>query len=175
MVAWWVNLLVLAVAAAAPLRAPGLAPTPPMGWMSWEIFRCDIDCQAHPDACINEQLYKAQTDALVAGGYLAAGYNGIHIDDCWMQLNPPRDAAGRLVPNKERFPSGFKALGDYMHNKSVAFAIYTAESATTCAGYPASKGHETVDADTFASWGVDYLKVRLAWLMSSMVARGRHL
>lgn len=136
-----------------------LSPTPPMGWMSWEVFRCDIDCTAHPDACINEALYKGQTDRLAADGYLAAGYNGIHIDDCWMQLKPIRDQSGRLVPDKNRFPSGFKALGDYMHRKNVSFAIYTAESATTCAGYPASKGYERVDANTFASWGVDYLKV----------------
>ena len=98
-------------------------------------------------------------------GYLAVGYNGIHIDDCWMRLKPARDAQGQLVPDPSRFPSGFKALGDYMHNKSVKFAIYTAESDTTCAGYPASKGHEQVDADTFASWGVDYLKVRAFQLL----------
>lgn len=133
--------------------------TPPMGWMSWEIFRCDVDCDDNPTSCINEALYKAQTDALVAGGYLAAGYNGIHIDDCWMQQHPPRDAQGRLVPNATRFPSGFQGLGDYMHAKGVKFAIYTAESPNTCAGYPASEGYETVDALTFASWGVDYLKV----------------
>eukprot|EP01064_Diplonema_japonicum_P028952 TRINITY_DN4567_c0_g2_i2.p1 TRINITY_DN4567_c0_g2~~TRINITY_DN4567_c0_g2_i2.p1 ORF type:complete len:396 (+),score=73.27 TRINITY_DN4567_c0_g2_i2:336-1523(+) len=136
-----------------------LAPTPPMGWMSWEIFRCQIDCVNHNDSCINEYLYKTMTDELVSGGYLAAGYNGIHLDDCWMRKNPPRDNEGRLFPDPQRFPSGFKALGDYMHNKGVKFAIYTAESKDTCAGYPASKGHERTDADTFASWGVDYVKV----------------
>lgn len=102
-----------------------------------------------------------QTDRLVEDGYLAAGYNGIHIDDCWMRTVPARDEQNRLVPNAQRFPSGFKALGDYMHTRNVSFAIYTAESKTTCAGYPASKGYESIDADTFASWGVDYLKVRM--------------
>ena len=131
-----------------------------MGWMSWEIFRCEVDCVKHNESCINEYLYKVQTDRLVSDGYLAAGYNGIHLDDCWMQRTPERDAEGHLVPDKARFPSGFKALGDYMHNKGVKFAIYTAESKHTCAGYPASQGYEKVDADTFASWGVDYLKVR---------------
>jgi len=90
---------------------------------------------------------------------LAAGYNGIHMDDCWEQKNPPRDSSGRLVADPTRFPSGMKALGDYMHSKGVQFATYTAESTTTCGGYPASEGHEAVDAQTFADWGVDYVKV----------------
>ena len=47
-----------------------------------------------------------------------------------------------------------KALGDYMHAKNVRFALYTAESSETCGGYPASKDHEALDAQTFASWGV---------------------
>jgi alpha-galactosidase len=62
--------------------------------------------------------------------------------------------------NTTRFPNGMKALGDYMHSKGIKYALYTAESPTTCAGYPASAGHEKIDAMTFASWGADYLKVR---------------
>lgn len=157
--------------------------------MSWEIFRCDTDCASDPNNCIGEKLYEQQTDALVAGGYLAAGYNGIHIDgeartrtlggregarvgvpwhslaccarcaDCWERTNPPRDPnTNELVPDPTRFPSGFKALGDYMHGKGVKFAIYTAESTSTCGGYPASKGYEAIDAQTFAGWGVDYVR-----------------
>jgi len=138
--------------------APGLAKTPPMGWMSWEVFRCETDCATYPDSCINEQLYKTMADRLVSDGYLAAGYNGIHIDDCWEQKNPPR-TNGKLVADPTRFPSGLAALASYMHNQSVQFAAYTAESTTTCGGYPASEGYESTDANTFASWGVDYLKV----------------
>eukprot|EP01116_Phalansterium_solitarium_P006573 TRINITY_DN188_c0_g1_i1.p1 TRINITY_DN188_c0_g1~~TRINITY_DN188_c0_g1_i1.p1 ORF type:complete len:422 (+),score=159.08 TRINITY_DN188_c0_g1_i1:105-1370(+) len=130
---------------------------PPMGWMSWEIFRCDIDCSTDPTNCISENLYKAQTDAMATGGFLAAGYNSIHMDDCWMQTQ--RTPNGTLVADPKRFPSGMQALGDYMHARGVLFALYTAESTTTCAGYPASKGYESVDANTFAAWGVDYLKV----------------
>jgi len=138
-----------------------LARTPPMGWMSWEIFRCDIDCSKDEASCISEWLYKNQTDALVEGGYLEAGYEGIHIDDCWMHKGPrPAGTAGReLVADPERFPSGMRSLGDYMHARGVSFGLYTAESPTTCAGYPASSGHEMDDASTFAAWGVDYLKV----------------
>lgn len=135
-----------------------------MGWMSWQFFRCNLatpvdDC-TNPltTNCISEALYKGQTDALVSGGFLAAGYNGAHMDDCWPEWQ--RDpATGELVANRTRFPSGIKALADYMHAKNVQMALYTAESSETCAGYPASLNHETLDANTFASWGVDYLKV----------------
>jgi len=147
----------LAIASAA-LAAAGKQRTPPMGWMSWEIFRCEIDCVTDPTTCISENLYKAQTDALVSGGYFDAGYNGIHIDDCSPAM--ARDpTTHQLVANATRFPSGMKALGDYMHASGVKFAYYTAESYTTCEGYPASRGYEQLDAQTFASWGVDYLKV----------------
>ncbi len=138
-----------------------LAKTPPMGWMSWELFRCDVDCSTDPDNCISETLYKAQTDALHKNKYIELGYTGIHMDDCWEEKNPPRDPnTGRLRPNSTRFPSGLKALGDYIHAKGATFGLYTAESPTTCGGYPASApNHEKIDAETFASWGVDYLKV----------------
>merc|ERR1711871_985880 len=76
------------------------------------------------------------------------------------QKAPPRDpSTGALQPEPSRFPSGMKALGDYIHSKGATFGLYTAESPTTCGGYPASAQHETLDARTFASWGVDYMKV----------------
>jgi len=137
-----------------------LSKTPPMGWMSWELFRCDTDCAAHPDHCISEKLYMGQTDALVSGGFVAAGYKGIHMDDCWEQKDPKRDpSSGELVPEPTRFPSGMKALGDYVHAAGASFGLYTAESPSTCGGFPASAGHEALDAKTFAKWGVDYMKV----------------
>jgi hypothetical protein len=137
-----------------------LAHTPPMGWMSWELFRCDVDCSVDPSSCISEDMYKAQTDTLSSNGYVQAGYTGIHMDDCWESKHPPRDpTTHKLTPNATRFPSGLKALGDYMHSKNVSFGLYTAESPTTCGGYPASANMETLDAESFAEWGVDYLKV----------------
>jgi len=137
-----------------------LARTPPMGWMSWEIFRCRIDCATEPEDCISETLYKAQADAMVSEGFLDVGFHSIHMDDCWEQKNPPRDpTTNKLVGDPDRFPSGMKALGDYYHSKGLNYALYTAESAKTCGGYPGSKGYETLDAKTFAEWGVDYMKV----------------
>lgn len=129
-----------------------------MGWMSWEVFRCETDCAAHPDACIDEHLYEAMADQLVGEGYLAAGYDQVSIDDCW-EDHSGRDTAGKLVPDSSRFPSGMKALGDYMHAKGVRFGTYSDEGTLTCGGFPGTKDHETEDAETFASWGVDYLKL----------------
>lgn len=83
---------------------------PPMGWSSWALFRCDIDCARHPDSCISEQLIGAQAAALVAGGFAAAGYRTVELSDCWQALE--RDAAtGQLLPDAARFPSGMHALG----------------------------------------------------------------
>ena len=140
---------------------PSLCSTPPMGWMSWEIFRCNLntptDNCTDPTTtnCISQALYQGQADAMVAGGFSAAGYSSIHMDDCWEEKNPPRDpTTGELRADFIRFPDGMKALGDYVHNKGLTFAIYSAESSTTCGGYPASANHEVLDASTFASWGV---------------------
>lgn len=154
----------VAVLAPAAEARNSLAKTPPMGWMSWELFRCDTKCGDNPDPktthCISEALYKGQTDALASGGFVGAGYKGIHMDDCWEQKDPKRDpTSGELVPEPTRFPSGLKALGDYIHSKGATFGLYTAESASTCGGFPASANNEVLDAKTFARWGVDYMKV----------------
>merc|ERR1712113_794716 len=136
----------------------GLARTPPMGWMSWEVFRCQTNCASHPDSCIDHNLYEQMTDRIVEDGYLEVGYDQVSIDDCW-ENHDGRDSHGHLIPDATRFPSGMKALGDYMHAKGVKFGTYSDEGTTTCGGFPGTKGHEVDDANTFASWGVDYLKL----------------
>ena len=70
-----------------------------------------------------------------------------------------RDRHGRLQPDKERFPSGMKALEDYVHSLGLKFGIYEDYGNFTCAGYPGILGHLETDADTFASWDVDYVKL----------------
>lgn len=72
--------------AATTIKTDGPAvdlAAPPMGFMSWERFMCEIDCQNHPHECINEELYTSMADAMVTGGYVKAGYNRVDIDDCW--------------------------------------------------------------------------------------------
>ena len=123
----------------------GLAMTPPMGWNSWNKFGCDV----------NEEKLKAAADALVASGMQAAGYKYIVIDDCW---HGQRDAQGFIQADPVHFPSGIKALADYIHAKGLKFGIYSDAGWKTCAGRPGSRGHEYQDALKYAEWGVDYLK-----------------
>ncbi len=139
------------VAEAAP--PPGVERTPAMGWNTWNTFGCQID----------EAVIRQTADALVSSGMRDAGYQYVIVDDCW--FDPQRDAQGNIHGDPGRFPSGMKALGDYIHGKGLKFGIYEVPAATTCAqrggaypGQTGSLGHEEQDARTFASWGVDYLK-----------------
>ncbi|XP_071847406.1 alpha-N-acetylgalactosaminidase-like isoform X2 [Apostichopus japonicus] len=135
----------------------GLARTPPMGWLSWERFRCNTDCDNHPDSCISENLYMAMADRLVEDGYRDAGYEYVNIDDCWS--NKTRDENGNLNPDSKRFPSGMKALADYMHKKGLKLGIYGDFGSKTCAGYPGSLNYLEKDANRFAEWGIDMFKM----------------
>lgn len=128
-----------------------------MGWLAWERYRCNIDCVNDPDNCISEDLFKRQADLLVSEGYLKLGYDIISLDDCWPAKT--RDADGKLQPDPDRFPSGLKALGDYIHSKGLKFGIYEDYGTYTCAGYPGIIDHMELDAQTFAEWGVDYVKL----------------
>ncbi|GAA3660811.1 glycoside hydrolase family 27 protein [Streptomyces chitinivorans] len=143
-----------ASAGTAAEAAPGSpALTPPLGWNSWNSFGCGI----------TETQVREAADAMVSSGMRDAGYEYVVVDDCW--FDPQRDAAGNLRANPAKFPSGMKALGDYIHGKGLKFGIYQAPNEKTCAqgvgtypGSTGSRGHEAQDAATFASWGVDYLK-----------------
>ena len=122
-----------------------LALTPPMGWNSWNKFGCNV----------NEQMLRDIADAMVESGMKDAGYQYIVVDDCW---HGERDSLGFIHPNPENFPSGMKALIDYIHSKGLKFGIYSCAGNTTCAGRPGSRGHQYQDALMYAKWGVDYLK-----------------
>ncbi|XP_031765772.2 alpha-N-acetylgalactosaminidase-like [Galleria mellonella] len=135
----------------------GLALTPPMGWLTWQRFMCTTDCRKYPQECISENLIKRTADLMVREGYLSAGYNYVAIDDCWLEKKRGHD--GRMVPDRERFPSGMKALSDYIHERGLKFGIYQDGGKLTCAGYPGVLGHEKLDIETFVKWEVDYLKL----------------
>lgn len=127
--------------------ADNLSQTPPMGWNSWNAFHTDI----------TEQKIKDAAQALVSSGMKAAGYEYINIDDAWMDT--VRDAQGRLQPDPKRFPHGIKALADYVHSLGLKIGIYESAGTKTCAGFPGSLYHEKTDAESFAKWGIDYLKL----------------
>jgi len=135
----------------------GQALVPPMGWLAWERFRCNVDCKNDPNNCISEELFRQMADHMAADGYSAAGYQYINVDDCWPALQ--RDANGRLQADPERFPSGMQSLAAYVHSKGLKFGIYEDIGTLTCAGYPGMKGYFEVDIATFKSWGIDMLKV----------------
>ena len=123
-----------------------LASRPPLGWNSWNTF----------GEHISDQLIREMADFMVDRGYRDAGYEYLVIDDCWSLRD--RDESGRLVPDPEKFPYGMKPVADYVHSKGLKFGMYSCAGVMTCAGYPSSYDHEYTDAETFASWGVDFLK-----------------
>jgi alpha-galactosidase len=122
----------------------GLAKTPPMGWNSWNHFA----------GRVNDSIVRAMADRLVSSGLAKAGYVYINIDDCW---EGHRDAGGNIIPN-DKFPD-MKALAGYVHRRGLKLGIYSSPGPLTCGGYPGSYGHEEQDANTYAAWGIDYLKL----------------
>ena len=131
---------------AAPAQDRTLAATPPMGWNSWNHFARRV----------NDADVRAAADAIVSSGMRDAGYIYVNIDDTW---EGQRDADG-VIHTNDKFPD-MKALADYVHSKGLKLGIYSGPGPKTCAGYPASYGHEQQDADTYAKWGIDYLKYDL--------------
>ncbi|XP_032086208.1 alpha-N-acetylgalactosaminidase-like [Thamnophis elegans] len=149
----------------------GLLRTPPMGWEPWLRFKCNTDCEKDPENCISEHLVKVMADRLAADGWKELGYEYVTLDDCWAAGK--RDTRGRLQADPQRFPSGMKALADYVHSKGLKFGIYSDLGNATCAGYPGTT-LDTVetDANTFAEWGVDMLKLDGCYSDSSLKAIG---
>lgn len=132
--------------------------TPPMGWLAWERFRCNVDCKTDPHNCISEKLFMEMADRLVTDGWRELGYVYVNIDDCWMAKE--RDKTGQLIPDPERFPSGIKALADYVHSRGLKLGIYADLGNYTCGGYPGTTLSQIEDdASAFAQWEVDMLKL----------------
>jgi alpha-galactosidase len=136
-------------------RAQGndLAARPPMGWNSWNHFHRQVD----------DAIIRAQTEAMVSSGMRDAGYLYVNIDDTW---EGERDANGNIQPNS-KFPD-MKALADFVHSKRLKLGIYSSPGAKTCAKFEGSLGHELQDAQTYAAWGIDYLKYDLCGLRDQM-------
>jgi alpha-galactosidase len=124
----------------------GVARTPPMGWNSWNKFACKG---------ISEAVIRASADAIASNGMKDAGYQYVNMDDCWQTS---RDSVGNIIADPQKFPSGIKALADYVHSKGLKLGIYTDAGTKTCDGRPGSMGHEYQDAQQYANWGIDYVK-----------------
>jgi alpha-galactosidase len=124
----------------------GLALTPPMGWNDWYQYRCGV----------TEDDVLANAKALVSSGLAKLGYRYLNLDDCWMA--PQRAADGELQADPTRFPHGIAWLAAQLHAMGLKLGVYESFGTTTCQGLPGSYGHYQQDANTFASWGVDFLK-----------------
>jgi len=135
--------IVLAVCLTTACLAADLAPTPPMGWNSWNKFAAKVD----------DRAVRGMADAMVSSGMKDAGYIYVNIDDTW---EGQRDAQGNIQSNS-KFPD-MKGLADYVHGKGLKIGIYSSPGPKTCAGYEGSYQHEEQDAKTWAAWGIDYLK-----------------
>ena len=135
--------------------------TPPMGWNSWNTFGENI----------NEKMIFETADVMAESGLRDKGYEYLVIDDCWSLRE--RDENGRLVPDPGKFPHGMKAVADYVHSKGLKFGMYSCAGNMTCAGYPGSYEHEFIDAETFASWDVDFLKYDYCY--HSPILHGKYL
>lgn len=132
-----------------------LAQTPPMGWNSWNAYKCTVD----------EKKVRDAADQILQTGLASHGYQYVNIDDCWQG---ERDERGNLGVNP-KFGS-LKALGDYLHSNGLKFGIYSSPGPQTCAHHAGSFGYEAQDARAYASWGVDYLKYD--WCTYGLVAVG---
>ena len=141
----------LQAAASAPAR---LGAVPQMGFNNWNSTHCRDE--------FNETMIRGIADKIVSLGLRDAGYRYVNIDDCW--ANWQRDKNGKLQANPKRFPSGIKALADYIHSRGLKLGVYSSAGTSTCEplqenrGFPGGLGHEKADAASIAAWGVDYLK-----------------
>jgi len=131
----------------APAGGIPVPTTPPMGWNSW-----------NSGIHMTQQSVRATIDALVASGMRDAGYRYVNLDAGWAA--PTRDAAGHLQADPDTFPDGMAALARYAHDRKMLLGLYASPYNQSCGQDPrtASAGHETADAQTFAAWGIDYLK-----------------
>ncbi|KAI9345037.1 Melibiase family protein [Obelidium mucronatum] len=138
-------LLLLAFALGTHGLNNGVGLSPAMGWNSWNKFACNV----------TEDIVKQHADDLVTSGLAKLGYNYVNIDDCW-QLT--RDKDGYIHEDPIAFPSGIKALSDYVHSKGLKFGLYSSAGTYTCEGRPGGLHFEKQDAERYAEWQIDYFK-----------------
>lgn len=141
--------LLAALPFAFGLARPGdVGRLPALGWNSWNAYGCDV----------NETKILDAAGYIVSKGFKDAGYEYINIDDCWSVKAGRNNVTHQITPNATTFPDGISGVADQVHNMGLKLGIYSSAGTKTCAGYPASIGYESIDAQTFASWGIDYLK-----------------
>jgi len=130
------------------VRPDGVGKLPALGWNSWNAFACNVD----------EAKIMTAANEVVSLGLKDAGYEYVNIDDCWSVKSGRSNVTGQIIPDPVKFPDGISGLATKVHALGLKIGIYSSAGTETCGGYPASIGHEFLDASTFAAWGIDYLK-----------------
>ncbi|MCM1068050.1 MAG: glycoside hydrolase family 27 protein [Muribaculaceae bacterium] len=130
-----------------------LMPTPMMGWLSWNVVLSNV----------SESIVRETADALIDKGLFDAGYKWVGLDDDW-QTGRERPADSIPAPDPAKFPSGMKALADYLHERGMKFGVYSDAALRTCDNKFGSYLYEDVDARTYADWGVDFVKYDYCWV-----------
>ncbi|RAL02987.1 glycoside hydrolase family 27 protein [Aspergillus ibericus CBS 121593] len=144
----FLTLSLLVSRATALVRPDGVGRVPALGWNSWNAYNCEIDA---------DKILTAANE-VVNLGLKSLGYEYINIDDCWSVKSGRDPTTKRIIPDPDKFPNGISGVADQVHALGLKLGIYSSAGLTTCAGYPASLGYEEIDAQSFAEWGVDYLK-----------------
>ncbi|PLB52125.1 putative alpha-galactosidase B [Aspergillus steynii IBT 23096] len=142
------GILLSAAAVEGLVRPGGVGRVPALGWNSWNAFACDINAT---------KVLTAARQVLDLG-LKDLGYEYINIDDCWSIKSQRDPVTKRMIPDPIKFPDGISGVADEIHRLGLKVGIYSSAGTETCAGYPASLGYERIDAQTFADWGIDYLK-----------------
>ncbi|KAE8365442.1 putative alpha-galactosidase B [Aspergillus caelatus] len=132
----------------ALVRPDGVGRLPALGWNTWNAFGCDIDAS---------KILTAAEETINLG-LKDAGYEYINIDDCWSVKSGRDPTTKRIIPDSAKFPDGISGVASKIHDLGLKVGIYSSAGTETCAGYPASLGYEKIDAESFAEWGIDYLK-----------------
>lgn len=144
----------------------GTGKLPAMGWNSWNTYLCDINATLfiqQAQAMLDHRLQVhtstshrtlQDTDVLFIA-VQEAGYEYVNLDDCWSLMSGRDARTKQLVPDPNKFPEGIAGLADQIHAMGFKLGIYSSAGTETCAGYPASIGYESIDAASWAAWGVD--------------------
>lgn len=143
----------------------GLALTPPMGWLAWERYVCEIDCKQYPGECIDHKLFQEMANRLVEDGYKQAGYEYVNIDDCW-STRKRNETTNELIADPLRFPDSIGPLADYVHSLGLKLGLYGDCGTQTCQGFPGQLKYQDnstdnyfqIDAQKFADWKIDSFK-----------------
>ncbi|CCA74935.1 related to alpha-galactosidase precursor [Serendipita indica DSM 11827] len=149
---------------AGPAPTGRVGKLPALGWNSWNAYRCDI----------NESKILSAANQMVSLGLKDAGYQYVNIDDCWSNINGRDSSTQQIRPDFNKFPNGIASVASKVHSQGLLLGIYSDAGTKTCAGYPGSLGYESIDAATFSSWGIDYLKYDNCYVPSNWADSGSY-